>query len=719
MKIPVVIQMQPGENGAAALCMILGYYRRFVSLAEMREVCICSRNGSSPAQIVQAAAAYGLDAAAEKTPVSGLASMPLPLLVIWRRKNYVIIKSIRKNIVTLVDPSSGEYKMTWQKFEALYAGTAFTFTPNASFRAGGKREPLVSLIWERLKPLKWPFCIVGGLTILCVFLNLRMTYIRSDFMDQILNQPGNQSKAFTLLLIYLSLLLAYTAAAMVKTWLINRTSRSNSARSGSLLFKKILAQPMHFFEQYSPWNLISRISSNLTLDNSIITSLTPRIVDAAMTMVYIFNLFSTQAVMAAVCLAIVILSTALTLVIQEKNAIMSRSMATNGTLVSSSLLNGMNMIETIKSTGSERDFYNMWYESQAKYNKNRIARSRFSIYSFYVINISQGLLQTVQLFLGAYFVIKGNITLGMMAFFQSILNSLISAVHNGLDTMDKLQTMRTDIERVNDISRRDSRTVIPLDESKYGEPDKLGGSVSASHLVYRYNPGDDPAVNDVSFEIKPRQMVAFVGATGSGKSTVLKMLADLYKPESGEIFYDGKLRRDIPDVVFHSSVGTVDQETVMFEDSVYNNISMWDSTIEHFEVVLAARDAKIEERILRNVGDYNAMILENGRNYSGGELQRLELARALAHEPTLLLLDEFTSALDALTEDRLMKSIREKGTTCVIVAHRLSTIVDCDQIFVMDHGRIVEHGTHGELYAKGGLYRRLIGEGGGSNGNLQ
>ena len=209
-------------------------------------------------------------------------------------------------------------------------------------------------------------------------------------------------------------------------------------------------------------------------------------------------------------------------------------------------------------------------------------------------------------------------------------------------------------------------------------------------------------------EVKPGQMVALVGKTGCGKSTMLKILADLYTAESGEILYSGKHRSEIPDVVFHSSVMTVDQDTMMFEDSVYNNIRMWDSAIENYEVILAARDAQIHDRIIRNSRDYASMIEENGRNYSGGELQRLELARALSHEPTLLFLDEFTSALDAQTEDRVIRSIRDKRTTCVIVAHRLSTIVDCDRIYVMDDGKIVQEGTHDELYAQDGLYRELI-----------
>ena len=227
-------------------------------------------------------------------------------------------------------------------------------------------------------------------------------------------------------------------------------------------------------------------------------------------------------------------------------------------------------------------------------------------------------------------------------------------------------------------------------------------------ICFRYNPGDRLALDHVSIEAEPGQMIAIVGSTGCGKSTLLKVLADLYKAESGEVRYDGRTRGEIPDTVFHSSVSTVDQETVMFEDSIYNNINMWDSTVESYEVLLAARDAQIHERITREPKDYGSVMLENGRNFSGGELQRLELARALAHEPTLLLLDEFTSALDALTEDRAMKALREKGTTCVIVAHRLSTIVDCDRIYVMDRGRIVQAGTHRELYAQEGLYKTLV-----------
>ena len=437
-------------------------------------------------------------------------------------------------------------------------------------------------------------------------------------------------------------------------------------------------------------------------------SLVPRAIDAVMTVVYLVTLMRYNYVMAIACLAVILVVLAVTLYIQGKNAIASRSMTTSGNVLNTAVLNGMNMIETIKSTGAERSFYNRWRESMVQANDGKLRTQIIGSRITFVSGVQGFVLQGIQLFLGAYFVMHGNFTLGSMALFQGILNNMISSLNNCMTTVNTLQTMRTNIERVNDIMNRESRQPIPLPESEYKTVDKLEGHLVARNVCYRYDKGDRLVVDNVSMEVKPGQMVALVGKTGCGKSTMLKILADLYTAESGEILYSGKHRSEIPDVVFHSSVMTVDQDTMMFEDSVYNNIRMWDSAIENYEVILAARDAQIHDRIIRNSRDYASMIEENGRNYSGGELQRLELARALSHEPTLLFLDEFTSALDAQTEDRVIRSIRDKRTTCVIVAHRLSTIVDCDRIYVMDDGKIVQEGTHDELYAQDGLYRELI-----------
>ncbi len=710
MKIPVVIQMRPGENGAAALCMMLGYHKKFVPLEEMREVCVSSRNGSSPQQMAEAASRYGLDAKVETPDIDELRRMKPPVLVSWKKRYWCIVTSIGKDIVSITDPAQGEIRMTLKKFSELYNGKAVILTPDSGFTADGKRESLTSLISGRVRQLRGPMFILMILTLICIFLNIGMVVLQKTILDSYMS-PGSGEMpegGYVILWVYIISLAVYFILSVAKTKRINDSSRDISAVSGSRMFKKMFDQPLKFFEQYSAGELMSRIENNISLDNTIMRSLVPRMIDAVMTMVYFITLVRYNAIMAVVCLIVMLIDIVFTLKMQEKNAIISRSMTTTGNVLNTAVLNGMSMIETIKSTGAERSFYNMWRESQIQANEGKYKSQRINAVITFISGIHGYALQGIQLFMGAYFVLHGSFTLGSMALFQGILNYMIASMNNCMTSVNSLQAMRTNIERVNDIMHRDSRQPIPVPESEYDTVDKLEGGLSARHISFRYNPGDNLVVDDVDIEVSPGEMVAIVGRTGCGKSTLLKILADLYKAESGEILYSGKHREEIPDVVFNSSVLTVDQETMMFDDSIYNNIRMWDSTVEHYEIIIAARDAQIHKRIIREKDAYGTRIEENGRNFSGGELQRLELTRALAHEPSLLFLDEFTSALDALTEDRVLDSIRKKYTTCVIVAHRLSTIAGCDRIYVMDNGKVVQTGTHEELYAQEGLYRELI-----------
>lgn len=707
MRIPITIQMQPGENGAAALCMMLGYFGRYVPLSEMREECVSSRNGSSPKQLIAAAEKYGINGELQEIELSELKNQKFPILVHWKKKYYTIIKAIKKDIVYVVDPSRGEYKLPLVAFERHYSGKAIVFTKGDNFVKGGKRESLLKLLIGRIKPIIKPMIGLLIFSIICIELDLQLSKLTKVYMDE--NMSGSpDAKDITLVLLYLCMI-GYALFTAIRTNLILSTSRNSSAVSGSKLFKNMFAQPMKFFEQYSAGELMTRIENNATLDNSIMQSLVPRFIDAFMTIIYFVVLMRYNYVITLICLAIEIINILVTLYFQERNAIISKSMATTSGTLKTSILNGMNMIDTIKSTGAERSFYNIWYESQEQVCESKKLKFKLNSITSLTNGIHSFLIQGVQLFVGAYFIKHGHFTLGTLALFQSVMSNMRSSLNNCLNTVDTLQTMRTNIERVDDINERPIRDEIPIPKDDLSGVDKLRGHIVVDHVVYRYNKGDDPAVNDVSMEIMPGQMVAIVGETGCGKSTLLKIMADLYSAESGQILYGGKRRDEIPDVVFRSSVSSVDQETVMFEDSVYANIKMWDSTIEDYEVILAAYEAQIHNRIIRDRTEYGTIMKENGGNYSGGELQRLELARALAHDPTILFLDEFTSALDALTEDKVIKNIRRKGITTVIVAHRLSTIVDADMIYVMEKGKIIQKGTHSELYAQEGLYRTLIG----------
>ena len=710
MKIPITIQMQPGENGAAALCMILGYYKKYVSLQEMRESCSTSRNGLSPEKFLDAAERYGLVGEMLEIDAEELKNQELPLIIVWKKKYYAIIESVHGDLVKVVDPAKGEYKLEFKKLKELYRGKAIALRPGPGFEPGGEKESLCHLLSGRIANIRSVLAALLIFSVICIGLDLWHTVLTRGFMDDIVGRADYSQEKETYYLIALygitALILLFS---ILRTQLAHRSSRSASAQTGSGLFKKIIALPLRFFEQYSASELMNRLESNEKLDNTIIQSLVPSSIDAVMSVFYFILLLRYNWILALICLALTVINIALTLYAQEKSAIAARSTTTSANTLNASILNGMNMIDTIKSSGAERAYYNLWHESQVQTLDTRMNAARISRRATFASNLMNYLIQAVQLFLGAYFIAHGRFTLGMMSLFQSVLNKMRSSLSKCLNTVNTLQTLRTNIERVNDINDRETRPGNPLPEEAYGSVDKLDGDVLVSHLNFRYNSGDRLAVNDVSLSVRKGQIVAIVGSTGCGKSTLLKLMADLYEPESGEILYSGRKRAEIPDVVFHSSIATVDQETMAFEDTISDNLKMWDSTIEDYEVIMAARDAQIHDRILEDRNGYSALLLENGRNFSGGELQRMELARALAHEPTLLFLDEFTSALDALTEDKVMRSIRDKGTTCVIVAHRLSTIMDCDRIYVMDEGRIVEEGTHDELYHMDGLYRKLIG----------
>ena len=709
-KIPITIQMQPGENGAAALCMILGYYKKYVSLQEMRELCPSSRNGVQPEQILGAAEYFGLAGDVLRLDAEELKTQEFPLLICWKKKYYAIIESFKGDIVKLVDPAKGEYKLEFEKLKELYTGQAIALRPGPDFEPGGEKETLYQLLKGRIEEVRSALTALLIFSVVCVLLDMVQTVLTRNFMDEIIGRTNYTPDRETNYLIALyGAVLLILVFSLLRTNLVYKTSRKTSAKSGSALFKKMFAQPLRFYEQYSASELMNRLDSNEKLDNTIIQSLVPRFIDAVMTILYIVLLLSYNWMIALVCLLVELINILLTLYAQEKNAIAARSMTTSTNSLNTSILNGMNMIDTIKASGAERAFYNMWHESQLQVFETRMASGRITRYSNFVSNILGYLVQAIQLFMGAYFVAHGQFTLGMMSLFQSVMRKMRGSLSSCLNTVNTLQRMRTNIERVDDINNRETREEIPLPEEEYGSVDKLAGDVVVRHVNFRYNNSDELAIKDVNLSVEKGQIVAVVGSTGCGKSTLLKLIADLYEPESGEILFSGRKRSEIPDVVFRSSVSTVDQETMVFIDTVYANIKMWDSTIEDYEVIMAACDAQIHDRIMQDKDGYSAVMLENGRNFSGGELQRLELARALSHEPTLLLLDEFTSALDALTEDKVIRSIREKGTTCFIVAHRLSTIMDCDRIFVMDRGRIVEEGTHDELYQMDGLYKKLIG----------
>ena len=710
-KVPVVIQMQWGENAAAALAMMLGYYRKYIPLRQVREACVSSRSGTSPRDFCAAAESFGLTARQISLSPQALpdaaahGEIRFPIVALWRKRYYAVIRAIRNGKVYLTDPLHGEQTVTLEAFQKLYRGSLIDLTPGPAFVPEGKPESLFTVLRNRVRGFEGAIRKSTALNALAIAADLGLLWLSIAMLDQVI---GAQTDGYFLPLVVgmalcALLQLAFSAA---RTFSVYTAGGKMAAASGAGVFKKLLRLPLRFFEQTSAGELLERLEKNSNLDYSMLQTLLPRIVNSVQILLYVGILFFYHPPLAFICLILEGMHIAAGLEIQNRLAIASRSITTSSGNLNASLLNGLSMVETIKATGSENQFFNLWRHSQETYYESRTTAVHLNTLRSVENGIYSAVISAVLLFGGVYFISRGEITLGILSAFQSAWTVISTELLNCMNTLSTFQSMRTNIERVDDIMVRSEKRSIPLPSDT--EPDKLSGGVRVEDLCFRYHNGDALTLDHVSFDVLPGQIVALVGPTGCGKSTLLKIIADLYDADSGRIFYDGKERREIPDAMFHASLTCVDQEITVFRDSVKHNITMWDDNVEDFEVILSMRDSHIYDRILRDPDGFHARIAENGRNFSGGELQRIELARALCQDPTILLLDEFTSALDAKTEDQIFDSIRERGITCIIVAHRLSTVSGCDRVIVFDKGRIVEQGTPQELYEARGRYYELV-----------
>ena len=706
MKVPTTIQMQLADNAAATLCTMLAYYKRYVPMEEVRTICPASRNGTPSSLLMEAASAYGLECESSQATIDELKRMKMPVIVLWKRRYYTIVKGFSRGRVALSDPAKGEYEITEEKFAKDYAGLTICMKPGSEFHKEGHPEKLSVLLMRRLEGTRRQLGILLFVNLAAVLLNLAFV----EGIRRILEEGTFDGMPWWAIWVAITLetiiLLLFTTFSVSKTLIVGNASRRSAASSGSRMFKHLFQMPMQFFDQISAGELIQRMENNTTLDRSLILTLVPRVIDVVMAVAYLFLVFSYNFYVASACLLVEVIYLIAMRAQRRSIAIRSRSMVTSSGNMNAAVLNSMGTIETIKVSGTERVIFRLWKESQIEFQNNSRNNLRVNAMTQVISGIHGVLSNAVLLFVGAHFIILGSFDAASMVAMQMVVGRVGNSLSNCLNTMNNLQSMRTNIERVEDLNRRKGIDEVPLDSTI--EADKLRGDLVLEHVDFRYNPVDPLAVRDVSFTVHPGEVYAIVGRTGCGKSTLLKVIADLYAPTSGELTYSGLHRNEIPDVVFRASVVTVDQEVMMFQDTVRANLKMWDDTIENYAMVLAARDAQIHSRIIREHDGYDTVMRENGKGFSGGELQRLELARALEREPTLLLLDEFTSALDTLTEERVMDAIRATGTTCIIVAHRLSTIRDADQILVMDKGRIVARGTHEELMSECDLYHELV-----------
>ena len=708
-KVPVVMQMEALECGAACLAMVLAYYGKWMPLEQVRVDCGVSRDGSKAGNVMKAARSYGLEAKGYRMGLEAVKGISaFPCIIHWNLNHFVVLCGFRGNHACINDPARGSVKVTMDEFDKAFTGIVMVFAPTENFEPDGKRTSTLAFARKRLPGAGAAMVFVMLTSIIGYVFTLLNPAFSRFFMDRLLTGENSELLTPFIALVAAVSLLQVFVAAIRAVYSLKINGKMAVIGSGSFLWK-ILKMPMEFFSQRMAGDLLTRHKANETIAEQLVNTLTPLALSAVMMVFYLVVMLRYSPLLTLVGLVSILINIVMSRVISEKRVNITRVQTRDAGKLMSATVSGIRMVETIKASGAENGYFQRWAGYQASVNEQNTKYTRLNQYLGFIPAFITTLANALVLVLGIWLCMRGEFTLGMVTAFQSFLASFLSPAMTLVTAGQTLQEMRTQMERVQDVMEYPEDPYFsdaPVSEDE--DYDKLTGAVELRNVTFGYSKLDPPLIENFSLNLKPGGRVALVGASGCGKSTISKLISGLYQPWNGEILFDGKPISEIDRAVYTGSVAVVDQDIILFDDTIANNIKMWDDSIEDFEVILAARDAQIHDDIMARPGGYQGKITEGGRDLSGGQRQRLEIARVLAQDPHIVIMDEATSALDARTEYEVTNAVKERGVTCIIIAHRLSTIRDCDEIIVLDHGKVVERGTHEELFKKGGYYTELI-----------
>jgi NHLM bacteriocin system ABC transporter peptidase/ATP-binding protein len=709
---PSILQMEAVECGAAALAMILAYYGRWVPLEELRQACGVSRDGSKASNVLKAARSYGLEAKGYKyDKLEKLYEQPLPAILFWNFNHFVVLDGYKNGQVYLNDPAQGPRVVSLPELDGSYSGVVLVFKPAADFKKAGSPPSMVPALRRRLagSEMALLFTIFCGLFL--VIPGLVIPTFTRVFIDNYLVR-GQVWMVNWLLAFMIGTLVVQGALTWLQKYYLLRLETKLSLNMSSQFFNHILRLPAAYFGQRFAGEIGSRVQINDKVAKVISGRLASTVIDLVMTVFYavLMCLYSVSLTLVVILIGLLNIA-AVRFSARMRVDATRRLMQDKGKLMGVAM-NGLQMIETIKATGSDAEFFARWAGYYAKSANATQELQVLSQLSSAVPSLVQMLSTAAVLVIGGLKVMHGDLTVGMLVAYQTLLGSFMRPLNTFVQFGSTVQELQADMNRLDDVLRYPEDKQYEQDRAKLKfDPNvvKLSGKVELKDVTFGYNPLDPPLIENFTLTVEPGRRVALVGSSGSGKSTVAKVISGLYDAWSGDILFDGVPRQQIPRDLLVNSIGVVDQEVFLFGGTVNENVTMWDSTIPLQRVANASRDAAIDGVVESREGGYKSMVQEGGGNFSGGQCQRLEIARGLVGEPTIMILDEATSALDPTTEVHIDESLRRRGCTCIIIAHRLSTIRDADEIIVLERGHIVQRGTHESMKDVDGPYRKLIG----------
>lgn len=708
-RTPTVLQMETTECGAAALGSILGYYGRYIPLATLRVDCGITRNGSNALNILKAARRHGLTAEGLRRDIADLSELQLPVILFWSFDHFVVLEGFTRSHAMINDPALGRRKVSFAEFDGAFTGIVLTFTPGPDFSRSGNKPGIWRPLRERLNNCGSviSYAVLAGL--LLVIPGLAIPAVTRVFVDDVLiHQMRNWLPA---------VLLVMALAALIQvalTWLqrfhLLRLQIFLSVRGSSQFLRHLLKLNMSFFDQRYSGDLANRVQMNDTLAQLLSGQLAVTLISVATLVFYAGLMFRYSVALALIAIIFGTVNLIVLRAISCHRIDLSHKTRQEQSILMGISMNGLQMIESLKAGGLESDFLAKWTGSQTQLVANEQQLTLSTQLVTLLPSFLTLLATTAVLFVGGTEIIAGSMTVGTLAAFLALLACFMIPLNQIVGMGRMLQNAHASIERLNDVMKQpvvDRNWSAPDDES---DTTRITGTLAVKDLYFGYDPLKAPFIEKFNLELHPGQHIAIVGRTGAGKSTLAMLFAGLYSPTRGQVLLDGKPLHSIPTAQLAHSMAMVNQDIFLFNGTVADNLTLWDDSVAEADMVQAAKDACIHDLIIQRPGGYHASVREGGLNFSGGEQQRIEIARALTLQPPLLILDEATSALDTPTEKQIDDNLKRRGCSCIIVAHRLSTIRDCDEIIVMDGGQVVQRGRHDDLIAQKGLYAELIKE---------
>ncbi|MBW4428465.1 MAG: NHLP family bacteriocin export ABC transporter peptidase/permease/ATPase subunit [Nostoc desertorum CM1-VF14] len=733
VKTPTLLQMEAVECGAAALGIILGYYGRIVPLPQLRRDCGVSRDGSKASNVLKAAKNYGLEAKGFKKELKQLQELRPPYIVFWNFNHFLVVEGFRKQRVYLNDPGTGPRHVSLQEFDEGYTGVVLVFQPSTEFKKGGRKPSMILSLGSRLRGAEGAlaYCIIAGFFLTMV--GLVVPVFSQVFVDDILVQ-GRHLWLRPLLLAMAIAAILQGSLTLLRLRYLRRLKIKLSVGMSSRFLWHILRLPVGFYAQRFAGEISNRTTLNDEVADVLSGKLATTIIDTVMVLFYALVMVQYDWVLTLIVVSFAGVNVLTLQTISRQRIDANQRLIQEYGKVAGVSIAALQSIETLKASGLESDFFSRWsgYYTKAINSQQELGVSNqtFSVLPMLLSALSAMFLLVV----GGLRVMDGHLSIGMLIAFQGLMLNFQQPVNNLVNFGTTLQELEGNLVRLDDVldnpigegvsrgaggigevGEQGSRGAGGVNSSlssssslsSYLAP-KLQGYVELRNVTFGYSRLEPPLIENFNLSIKPGQRVAFVGGSGSGKSTIAKVVSGLYQPWAGEIYFDGKPREQIPVQLLTNSVGMVEQDILLFGGTIRDNLTLWDTTVTDKNLLRACEDAAIADVILSMSGGFDSELIEGAANLSGGQRQRLEIARALVNNPSILIMDEATSALDAEAEKIIDQNLRRRGCTCIIVAHRLSTIRDCDQIIVLERGKIVQRGTHQELRQVEGFYSRLI-----------